>query len=612
MKLTGVKINNYKSFGEKENFLYVNNLNAIVGKNESGKSNLLEALSDVGFIGLSNEKIFQKNNRKSNGNVKIELSFETKDNEQFLYKNYVGKVSVIIEDIDTYKINKEFGEYIVNLKEYKEILDKILILKDEVPVNKQDNKEKMIRLIEMFEKANEMIFVEPSFYTNFCNTLKATRNEQIIELIELFDKMINVLENIYMNFPNFIRIENIDLKDNYTISDLKDELDEHNYDSVLYQLFYICNIDSNNLIRVMESGQSTRMREYQEEIEKCINENFIRKFNEFYSQEKLIFAIDIQSNNLDIMIKSTAGAYLSYSERSNGFKWYISIFIQLLYKSIISGKKTSHILLIDEPGVYLHANAQKELRNLLEELSRKDEQIIYTTHSPFMLKDDDFLSIRALIKDDKGDSHIYNKITTIPSSEKSRYETITPILYALGCSGSSEIAPSHSKLNIITEGITDYYCFIGYAESVGRKFPYRIVPSNGANNIIAIASIIFGWGYDFVILLDQDEKGRDIYKIMEDKHSPFIDKVIFANRSNKCEEVEDYEIENIFSEEDRDRFGFCNVDYEDNKYNYVTNMLTKIKCGEEKYDNETIKGFERLLEEIEKSYNKKEKKKDGE
>lgn len=600
MKLIGVKINNYKSFGEEENYLYVNNLNTVIGKNESGKSNLLDALADIGYIGISDNKLFEKNNRKSEKDVKIELFFETKENENFLYDNYKGKVSVILEDKDIYKINEEFGEYIVNLKEYKEILEEILILKDEVPISKPENRKKMLIIIEGFEKVKEEIFVKPEFYDSFVNTLKATKDEKILKLLELFETMIGRLDNIYLNFPNFVKIENVDLKNRYTISELKEELEEYNDRSILYQLFNICEIDSKKLISVMEKKESTKIRECEEDIQRLIEENFIKKFKQFYLQETLKIAIDVKSDSLDIMIKSTSGAYLDYTERSNGFKWYVSIFIQLLYKNKSSGTMTSHILLLDEPGVYLHANAQRELRNLLSDLSKNEEQIIYTTHSPFMIDKEDLLSIRALIKDDDGYSHIHNKITTIPTNEKSRYDTITPILYALGCDAAYDMGPSDSECNIITEGITDYYCLIGYSESTDNKMKYKIIPSNGANDVTSIAAILFGWGCNFVILLDQDDKGRSIYQSLEDTNSPFIDKVIFANSSKTCDKSINFEIENIFSDEDREKFGFKKSDYKEKKYNYVTDMLTKIKCKEEKYDSTTIDNFSSLLKEIEK------------
>lgn len=47
-------------------------------------------------------------------------------------------------------------------------------------------------------------------------------------------------------------------------------------------------------------------------------------------------------------------------------------------------------------------------------------------------------------------------------------------------------------------------------------------------------------------------------------------------------------------------FGFNKTDYREKKYNYVADMLTSVKCEEEKYDYETIKNFSLIFEEIEK------------
>lgn len=601
MKLVGVTINNYKSFGDSENFLYVNNLNTIIGKNESGKSNLLECLQDIGEIGISNKKLFKKNNRKSNKDINLKLTFETTPDEEFAYGSYQGKVTVGFEAPGIYTINKEFGDYIVNIKEYKETLEKVHILKNEVPIYKSENIEKLLTIIQNFEEANEKIFIQPDYYKEFFIKLKSTNSKKILELLESFTKMEYILQNIYLNFPSFIKIEDIDLKNRYTISELKSELEEESDDSILYQLFKICNIDVENLIIAMESKASTKIRECEENIQELINKNFVQQFNNFYSQEKLTIAIDINSECIDIMIKSTSGAYLLYSERSNGFRWYVSIFIQLLYKIKTSGKNNSYILLLDEPGVYLHANAQKELKNLLSELSKNNQQIIYTTHSPFMVDKDNLISIRALIKDDNGYTHIYNKITTIPTTEKSRYDTITPILHALGCNNSIyDLETSSSKLNIITEGITDYCCLQGYYESINQQMEYNIIPANGANVVSAIASILFGWNCNFVILLDQDEKGRSVYQSLRDTNSPFIDRVIFANASKESNTNIKFEIEDLFSEGDTQKFGINSDDYKEKKYNYITDMYTKIKCKDEKYDDITIQNFSTLLNKIQK------------
>ena len=83
LKLIKVKIDNYKSFGESQNVLYVNDLNTVIGKNESGKSNLIDLLEAVGYIGASDDEIFMKNNKKSEKPVKVKLVYETQENEDF-------------------------------------------------------------------------------------------------------------------------------------------------------------------------------------------------------------------------------------------------------------------------------------------------------------------------------------------------------------------------------------------------------------------------------------------------------------------------------------------------------------------------------------------------
>ncbi len=579
--------------------MYVNDLNTVIGKNESGKSNLLDLLGDIGFIGASDDKLFLKNNKKSDKPVKVELVFETRKDEYFTYGNYNGEVRIVLEKDEVYRIDKKFGSYITSLPEYKSLMKKILELKGEVQIPKLDNRTKLLTIIERFEKVNENIFVEPNFWKDFIRLMKSIGDIKTKELITNIEKMRDFLEEIYMNIPAFVKIKNIDLKNRYTIAELKEALELFNEDSILYQFFNVCEIKSKDLINTMEKNESARIRGIENDIQKLINEKFVKKFNEFYSQEIMEIAIDIKNDSLDIMIKTTDGAYLDYTERSNGFKWYISIFIQLLYKKKYCEEIGTYVLLLDEPGVYLHANAQKELRKLLEDLARNKEQVIYTTHSPFMIDKDDLLSIRTLMKDDNGYTHIYNKVTEIPIEAKSRYETITPLLYALGCEGAYDIEPSHSMCNIITEGVTDFYYLVGYKECLKENLQYKIVPSNGGDDIPAIANILFGWGCEFVILLDQDQKGEDVYKKLQSKNSPFIDRILFVDGTKISNKSADFEIENIFSDEDKEKFNLNATDYGAHKYNYATAMLTKVKSGDDKYSEETMKNFENLFEKIE-------------
>jgi len=122
MKLVGVRIKNYKSFGETNNFLFVDNLNAIVGKNESGKSNIIDAISEINCIGYTKKEYFKKNNRNTSDKVSIELEFAPYENETLIYP-FNENIKVIIIDEETYNISENFGKFIITHKNYLKIFN---------------------------------------------------------------------------------------------------------------------------------------------------------------------------------------------------------------------------------------------------------------------------------------------------------------------------------------------------------------------------------------------------------------------------------------------------------------------------------------------------------
>ncbi len=74
---------------------------------------------------------------------------------------------------------------------------------------------------------------------------------------------------------------------------------------------------------------------------------------------------------------------LSFENRSKGFCWFFSFWVW--FKAVQKEGAFPFILLLDEPGLSLHAGAQKDLMNLMLDISRTN-QVIFTTHSPFMLE----------------------------------------------------------------------------------------------------------------------------------------------------------------------------------------------------------------------------------
>jgi len=583
MKLIQAEIQNFKSFGEKENLLFLGNVNVIVGKNESGKSNIIDALAGIDYVGIMDKEYFNQRNRKTGKDIMLKLLFENYPKESL-----EGNTLLEIKSYGEYYISGAMSEYIKNNNKLNKLYKEIIELNESgLAFNKAVNQQRTDELIKMLSEIESKIFVEPSYYKEFIKTLKGSAPKHK-ELVSKIEDIVFELDNVYCNFPHFIKVENKELKTRYTLTDIEN-------DDLLEKLLEICEINIDELKTIVVSTDTSAIRNYERIINKKINDNFSTKFNEFYSQEKVVLEFAINTGNFSIIIDTTNN-YLDYDERSNGLKWYLNLFIQLLYmerKNCESYK--NNIILIDEPGVYLHANAQKELYSLFKDLTNNLNQIVFTTHSPFMLDNNELQNIRAVIKDENGFSHIYNKITTIPTQNKSTYDTITPLVYAMGMDLNYNIGPNFKKRNIIVEGISDYFYLNAYfnIKGIPKKDRPNIIPSTGADNILPISSILYGWGCEFIILLDQDDKGRAIYDKFNDKNHPFLEKLLFVD-GNSTKGTSDFEIEDLFSLNDKNKLGLNNSDYDEKKYNYSYLIYNSVLQSELTFEQETIENFDKL------------------
>ena len=227
----------------------------------------------------------------------------------------------------------------------------------------------------------------------------------------------------------------------------------------------------------------------------------IQGFNKFYKQENIEFRVNFDMDALNFVIK-TNKKFLNLSERSNGLRWYLNMYIQLLAKTKRNDVE-NYVVLLDEPGVYLHVNAQKKILELFEDFILNNNQIIYTTQLPTMIYQNDLYRIRTIIKDEVGNSNIGNKYYSLPHKMGSKNETITPILTAIGMNmGYSFTGMDIEKINIITEGISDYNYIRAFLIQKEYKKEYNIIPSSSVSNIHNLVSILIGWGYNYKIILD--------------------------------------------------------------------------------------------------------------
>ena len=94
MKVKSIKIDNFKSFAEENNRIDLESINTIVGKNESGKSNLIEAIGKLNLTGINDSNYFKNNNKNTTGKALISLVLITYKSEKIYTSNKETTITI--------------------------------------------------------------------------------------------------------------------------------------------------------------------------------------------------------------------------------------------------------------------------------------------------------------------------------------------------------------------------------------------------------------------------------------------------------------------------------------------------------------------------------------
>lgn len=185
----------------------------------------------------------------------------------------------------------------------------------------------------------------------------------------------------------------------------------------------------------------------------------------------------------------------SLGKRSRGFVWFFSF---LAWYSQIKKANKSVILLLDEPAMALHAKAQEDLLRYIETEIKGVHQIIYSTHSPFMVDPQHFERVR--IVQDKGID-----ATTPIEPEEDGTKVLTEVFEASGDS----LFPLQGALgyeiyqtlfiganSLIVEGISDLVylqamsAFLESKNRVGLNSKWTITPVGGSDKVPTFVALI--------------------------------------------------------------------------------------------------------------------------
>jgi predicted ATP-dependent endonuclease of OLD family len=231
------------------------------------------------------------------------------------------------------------------------------------------------------------------------------------------------------------------------------------------------------------------------------------KFGAWWSQRRHRIRYDADGAFFRIWVSDDRrpGVEIELESRSKGFQWFLSFYLVFLVESD-DGHKDA-ILLLDEPGLNLHPTAQQTLITFFDDLSARN-QLIYSTHSPFLIDGQNLQRVRPVVEGVDG----HSRVSPTGMWPQDR-ETIFPLQAAAGYAMLRGLLTQHD--NVLVEGMTDYYLLQALSDHCRKAgletLPesMHIVPCGGVPMVGKLASLFLGEGARALVLLDGDKAGRE-------------------------------------------------------------------------------------------------------
>ena len=303
-------------------------------------------------------------------------------------------------------------------------------------------------------------------------------------------------------------------------------------------------------------GRETETQPTDEEIKKATEQkaaraillnsastDLTRKFREWWKQGNYIFRFQADGEFFKIWVSDDKRPEeIELERRSTGLQWFLSFFLIFLVESQEAHKGA--ILLLDEAGQSLHPLAQKDLIAFFDNLA-KTNQLIYTTHSPFLVDTSNIDRAKVVYSDDNGLTVVSSDLRA--ADDKLNEKSIYAVHAALGLSVSDILLQGCQP--IIVEGPSDQHYFNAIKLYLIRNKKYTpnmelvFMPSGGVRGVAGVVSIVSGKDGELpLVILDADGSGKGAREKLQSnlyKHNTdaIIDVGEFLNFDNG--EVED-------------------------------------------------------------------------
>jgi len=559
--------------------IVVGDLAAFVGRNESGKTTILQALTMLDKDEVISElDLCDEMTEHLKSEIRIvEGDFELNQDETEIVKEKFPGLQ--LKKLKIFRTNKnpeiqyDFGDIKIDQKEdenleyWQNITKQLSNFVESIP-NYISKKLDTDFFTGNTPKDKKIIQAE---LDEFDNTLQAIATEEQQVISEWEETYTNIIKNV----------EKI-LIDNTESEALKNFIMDNLHPRFVYFSDYkkiLGNINLTEYIKESENGAATGI-EYVEGFDRAetvrnllyLAELEVEKLEELKnSPSKLIKFLNTASRNLtqrlnpswkgeaiNVELRLNPGNILSVvisdvhkdgtitntgllNRRAEGFKWTFSFIVNFAAETQRSELKEA-ILLLDEPARNLHPTQQTGISDLLKNLAGSN-QVLYATHSPFMIFD--YTPGNLLVVELDRKTHL-SKI--FYEYWKADDATLTPILYGLSKGLVDSITDrevgNNSRPLIIVETMSDTMylnAFDKFLQDPNISMnPLNVVPAYTKNSVLPLSIFYHSHGYNTFVLLDNEYESNQIAEQLKNNKFSETQIIFFERDGNLLQSMEDY------------------------------------------------------------------------
>lgn len=512
MKLTKVHIENFQSIRDSTEF-EVGDVTCLVGKNESGKTALLKALYRLNPVNQSDASSDATDDYPRRDVVEYSRDVERERRKPAR----VVRATFELDPSDVQSIKDQFGPECLNANPTTLTLTKGYdnqMCHSRLEINESAALKHLVGTADLTQSLREQLNATDSVEDMLRLLTQTEQTESTQRLLSSLQRLSeNNLSSVIFNdyvqtrIPKFLYFdEYYQMKGEDSVNALRNRVAQNALNESDYPLLGLLDLAGLDLDAIADPGRTETLLARLEAAENSLTNKVLT----YWSQNRhLRMNFDIRPGQPGDPPEMTSGMNIwgrvrdtkhmvttGLSTRSRGFVWFFSF---LAWYSQLREKRENLLLLLDEPGLSLHAKAQEDLLHYFEEELKPHHQLIYTTHSPFMVDPQRFERVRivqdrsieadvdSLPEDQEGTKVITEILDATPDS-------LFPLQGALGYEIYQTLFIGPNSL--VVEGVSDLLyiqTMSGLLQEMGKgglSDDWTITPVGGADKVPTFVALI--------------------------------------------------------------------------------------------------------------------------